>query len=86
VIDYLAHHDVVAADVGVANVRGAWANADPVLRVWAGVPRTNNIHSPERLFDSHNIGSVDLKAQESTWYGKVDYVAKYKKLWGVTGA
>ena len=31
-----------------------------------------------------NIGSINLNAQESTWYGKVDYVAAYKKLWGVS--
>ena len=48
--------------------------------------QTYNIKTGSRaaLFTSANIGSINLNAQESTWYGKVDYVAAYKKLWGVS--
>jgi hypothetical protein len=50
--------------------------------VAAGVKPLSDIGIKDRLFDASNINSINLKAQESTWYGNTDYVAAYKKLWG----
>ena len=60
-----------------------WAFADQALRVAAGVKPLPDIGVKDRLFAKDNINSIDLNAQESTWYGHDDYAAQYKKLWGV---
>jgi ribose transport system substrate-binding protein len=83
VMKALKNHDVVVAETGGPNLLQGWAFADQALRVAAGVKPLPDIGVKDRLFDASNINSIDLKAQESTWYGNIDYVAAYKKLWGV---
>ena len=60
-----------------------WAFADQGLRVAAGYPPLPDIGIKDRLFTADNINSIDLNAEESTWYGEGDYKAAYEKLWGV---
>jgi ribose transport system substrate-binding protein len=84
VMKALKNHDVVVAETGGPNLLQGWAFADQALRVAAGVKPLSDIGIKDRLFDASNINSINLKAQESTWYGNIDYVAAYKKLWGVT--
>lgn len=83
VMKALKNHDVVVAETGGPNLLQGWAFADQALRVAAGVKPLPDIGVKDRLFDASNINSINLKAQESTWYGNIDYVAAYKKLWGV---
>jgi ribose transport system substrate-binding protein len=84
VMKALKKKDVVVAETGGPNLLQGWALADQGLRVAAGEKPLPDIGILDRLFTSANIGSINLSAQESTWYGKVDYVAAYKKLWGVS--
>jgi ribose transport system substrate-binding protein len=83
VMKALKNKDVVAAETGGPNLLQGWAFADQALRVAAGAKPLPDIGIKDRLFDASNINSINLKAQESTWYGNTDYVAAYKKLWGV---
>jgi ribose transport system substrate-binding protein len=84
VMKALKKKDVVVAETGGPNLLQGWALADQGLRVAAGEKPLPDIGVLDRLFTQANIGSINLNAQESTWYGKVDYVAAYKKLWGVS--
>jgi ribose transport system substrate-binding protein len=84
VLEMLKKGDVVAADVGTPNVWGGWGHADQALRAITGAPLSTSDFIPMRLFTKNNIDSIDLKGQESTWYGPVDYQAEFKKLWGLS--
>jgi len=59
-----------------------WALADQFIRVVTGSKPLDDTKVGLRMFTAQNIGSIDLSAPESTWYG-VDYESGYKKLWGV---
>jgi ribose transport system substrate-binding protein len=83
VMKALKNKDVVVAETGGPNLLQGWALADQGLRIAAGVKPLPDIGVLDRLFTAANIGSINLNAQESSWYGKVDYIAAYKKLWGV---
>jgi ribose transport system substrate-binding protein len=82
VMKALKRRDVVVAETGGPNLLQGWAFADQALRVAAGVKPLPDIGIKDRLFTARNINSIDLSAQESTWYGNTDYKAAYKKLWG----
>jgi ribose transport system substrate-binding protein len=83
VMEYLKKGEVVTADVGSAMVLQGWGYADQTVRVLAGEEPLDDIEVPERLFTTDNIGEIDLKAVESTWYTDVDWESAYKTLWGV---
>ncbi|HEY7420902.1 MAG TPA: sugar ABC transporter substrate-binding protein [Gaiellaceae bacterium] len=83
VMKALKNKDVVVAETGGPNLLQGWAFADQALRVAAGVPALKDIGIEDRLFTANNINSINLNAEESTWYGEGNYVAAYKKLWGV---
>jgi ABC-type sugar transport system substrate-binding protein len=72
----------VAADVGAPNGWFGFAMADQVMRVMSGASPVPDIKVPLRLFTRENIESIDLGTGEETWYGKVDFPAEYRKLWG----
>jgi ribose transport system substrate-binding protein len=82
VMDLLAKHDVVAAEAGSPILWEGWGFADQALRIMAGQKPLLDIKTPNRLFTYANIKSINMKAQESTWYGKVPFQSHYKKLWG----
>jgi ribose transport system substrate-binding protein len=83
VMTFMKNKDVVAADVGGANLWQGWGIADQTFRVLTGAPKLLDIRTPQRLFTRANINSINLKAQESTWYSKVNYKAAYLKQWKV---
>jgi ribose transport system substrate-binding protein len=74
--------DVVVADVGTPNEWEGWAAADQTLRVLTSTSPVLDTKIPERLFTRANIGSIDLKADQSTWYN-ADFKTGYKTLWNV---
>ncbi len=86
VMQDIKNHDVVGADVGGPNLLQGWAFAEEGLRVLDGLPALNDLGIPTRLFDSSNIGSINLSAQESQWYGVGDFQAKFEKLWGASSS
>lgn len=83
VMDLLQKGDVVAADFGGAIVWQGWGFADQAMRIMTGVKPVLDIKVPERMFTRDNIDEIDLKKPESSWYGDVDFEAKYKEMWGV---
>ena len=86
VMQDIKNNNVVGADVGGPNLLQGWAFAEEGLRVLDGFPALNNLNIPTRLFDSSNINSINLSAEESQWYGVGDYQAAYTKLWGASSS
>lgn len=79
----LSKHTPLAADVGGPNQWYGYALADQVLRVLTGTRPVANEHIPLRLFTRSNIRSINISADESTWYGKVNFRCRYHKLWKI---
>ncbi|MGH2856467.1 MAG: sugar ABC transporter substrate-binding protein [Solirubrobacteraceae bacterium] len=79
----LAKPGPLAADVGGPNQWYGVALADETLRVLAGQPVVANENVPLRLFTRDNLGSIDTQKDESTWYGSVNPICEYHKLWGL---
>lgn len=73
----------VAADLGGPQVWLGWATIDQVARALTGAQPAEDEMLPARIFWSGNIGTIDLKASEGTWYGGADFRSGYKGLWGV---
>lgn len=85
VMEEMANGNVVAADVGGANVWFGWGLADQVFRVLSDVEPVEDENIPLRMFTPENLDTIDLSANESTWYGDVDFEAEYRQLWGLSG-
>jgi ribose transport system substrate-binding protein len=83
VLESMKKGDIIAADFGASPEQFGWAWADQTLRVLSGVPPVSDVKLPIRLFTRNNIDSINLKAQQQTWYGNVDFGTAYKKLWKV---
>ncbi len=79
----VAKSSPLVADVGGPNQWYAVALADQVLRVLAGQPPVKSENVPLRLFTPANIGSINVTKDEATWYGKVNPICQYHKLWGL---
>ncbi|HJS97239.1 MAG TPA: substrate-binding domain-containing protein [Solirubrobacteraceae bacterium] len=79
----LAKQSPLAADVGGPNQWYGVALADQTLRVLSGAQPVASENVPLRLFTRDNIGSIDVKKDESTWYGSVNPICEYHKLWGL---
>jgi ABC-type sugar transport system substrate-binding protein len=79
----LAKPSPLSADVGGPNQWYGVALADQVLRVLAGQPPVANENVPLRLFTRDNVGTIDPKKDESTWYGSANPICSYHKLWGL---
>lgn len=79
----LAKQSPLAADVGGPNQWYGVALADQALRVLAGQPPIPNENVPLRLFTRDNVSTIDPTKDESTWYGSVNPICEYHKLWGL---
>ncbi|MGH2927421.1 MAG: sugar ABC transporter substrate-binding protein, partial [Solirubrobacteraceae bacterium] len=79
----LAKPGPLAADVGGPNQWYGVALADQALRVLAGQKPVASENVPLRLFTRDNIGTIDVHKDESTWYGSVNPICEYHKLWGL---
>lgn len=86
VMQDIKNHNVVGADVGGPNLLQGWAFAEEGLRVLTSLPPLNDLNIPTRIFDSSNINSINLSAQESQWYGVGDFQAKFEQLWGASSS
>lgn len=85
VLESMKNNDVVAANVGANPEQYGWAFADQTLRLLSGEEPVKDVKLPLRVFTRNNIGSIDLKAPQQTWYGNVDFKSAYQKLWGLGG-
>lgn len=81
VLESMKKGDIVAANVGANSEQFGWAWADQTLRILSGEPPVADVQLPMRLFTRRNINSINLNAPEQTWYGNVNFGARYKKLW-----
>ena len=76
-------NDPEVADVGSPEQWLGWAATDQAFRLLLGKKPLPTEKIPNRTFTRANIHSVNLKLNESNWYGKFNFRAYYKKLWGV---
>jgi ABC-type sugar transport system substrate-binding protein len=79
----LVKQSPLAADIGGPNQWYGVALADQALRVLAGQPPVASENVPLRLFTRDNVSSIDPNKDESTWYGSVNPICEYHKLWGL---
>lgn len=82
VMEEMAKGDIVAANVGGANVWQGWGIADQAMRLMTGQDAVEDENIPIRLFTDENLDQIDLKASEDKWYGSTDFRSEYKQLWG----
>jgi ABC-type sugar transport system substrate-binding protein len=73
-----------AGNVGVNGTWIGWASMDEVFRALTHHPALADEKIGFRAFTPHNIGSIDLGANASTWYGGTDFASNYLKLWGLS--
>jgi ribose transport system substrate-binding protein len=85
IVDQLANSsDPLAIDIGSSLEWSGWAIADQSFRLLAGAKPVADEKIPLRTFDKDNIGAINLKQPEASWYGtKTDFKSEYRKLWGV---
>jgi ribose transport system substrate-binding protein len=83
VMKQLKSTNLIQADVGGSNRWAGWAVMDQVLRALSGRPPAKSSNIPNRTFTKANIDSVDLGADEATWFGKVTFPVQFARLWGV---
>jgi ribose transport system substrate-binding protein len=79
----VAKSSPLVADVGGPNQWYGVAVADQVLRVLTGAAPVKSENVPLRLFTPANIKSIDVTKDEATWYGSVNPICNYHKLWGI---
>lgn len=82
-LQLLAKKDLVTGDVGGSPYWLGWATIDQAARLASGNAPVDDVMVPHRLFDTTNIGSIDLGKPQQSWYADVDLKAEYSKLWQV---
>ncbi|MCU1487060.1 MAG: ABC-type sugar transport system periplasmic component-like protein [Actinomycetia bacterium] len=84
VLEMLGRGEVVGADIGGPHAWEGWLDVDAAIRVLLDQPPpAGEVKPPNRLFDSTNIGTLDLGAAEGTWYNTDAAKAGFRKLWNV---
>lgn len=83
VVENLRRGEIVIGDVGQPNVWTGVAIMDQTARVLAGVEPLEDVGIPYRLFTENNVDEFDLKGDPTKWYGDLDFLAEYKRIWGV---
>jgi ABC-type sugar transport system substrate-binding protein len=81
VIENIKRKNIVIGDVGQPNVWTGWAIVDQTARVLAGKKPLQDVGIQSRLFTAKNVGKINTKTDPTTWYGPLDFRAKYKKIW-----
>jgi ribose transport system substrate-binding protein len=81
-MEQLRKGQLVTGDIGSPQHWLGWAIMDQTYRIITKHAIVANEKIPNRLFDKTNIKSLNLNADESTWYGAPGFTKKYLKLWG----
>lgn len=84
---YPAMQDLKKGELLIGDVGGpqhwiGWATADQIYRILLGYEPVADEFIPNRTFTRSNIEEIDLDAEESTWYGPLDFRSRYTQLWG----
>ena len=82
ILDLIKNKDVVWADNGQDTTFAAWSYIDQALRALTNQPAVDEYHTPNRMLDRTNIGTVST-GDPSTFFDDAGTKAAYKKLWGV---
>lgn len=75
-----------AAEVAVNPNYYGWLAVDRMVRMLLDKPAPKSDWLPVRVFDSTNVGSLELTAgaaSSGVWWGPLTYQAEFAKLWGV---
>jgi ribose transport system substrate-binding protein len=75
--------EIVIGDVGQPNAWTGVAIMDQTARVLADVDPLEDVGVPYRLFTSNNVEGLDLTGDPTGWYGNVDFLAEYRRIWGL---
>ena len=79
-------HGFQIADIGANRNYLGWAAMDRLVRMMLSKPAPTTVTVPVRVFDSSNIGSLNLNQADSLsgiWYGPITYRQDFTKLWGL---
>ena len=81
---YLQKHDVMGEDFGESIEGNAYGLGDQIARLLSGRPPVADEGTSIglRMFTRSNIGSVNLAAPQSAWFGNLDLLTRFSKLWG----
>jgi ribose transport system substrate-binding protein len=83
VLENLRSGVIVIGDVGQPNVWTGVGIMDQTARVLAGVEPLEDVGIQYRLFTENNVQDLDLEGDPTEWYGNVDFLADYRRIWGV---
>ena len=83
VLENLRSGGIVIGDVGQPNVWTGVAIMDQTARVLAGEKPLEDVGIQYRLFTENNVQDLDLEGDPTEWYGNVDFLADYRRIWGV---
>jgi ribose transport system substrate-binding protein len=84
VIEMLQDADIVAMDVGENLAWLGWATMDQAFRLAAGVEPVPSQNTALRVFTDANVADAGRPPRLDRGYGD-DYVAGYRRLWGLGG-
>jgi ribose transport system substrate-binding protein len=73
--------DPEVAALGASEHWEGWLLVDSIARHFAKMPPVSSA-APDRMFTHANTQSLDLSADESTWY-ETDFRTPFEKLWGL---
>lgn len=82
-LDIIAADGIVKGDVGGSPYWLGWATVDQAARLVTGNAPVDDVMVPHRVFDTVNIGGIDLTGSQQSWYGDIDLQAEYRTLWGI---
>jgi ribose transport system substrate-binding protein len=83
VLENISRGEVVIGDVGQPNVWTGVAIMDQTARVLAGEEPLEDVGIPYRMFTENNVDGLELGGDPTLWYGDVDFLSEYKRIWGV---
>jgi ribose transport system substrate-binding protein len=82
ILQLMAQNTAIKADVGSPNEWFGYSIADQVLRVLSGAKPVSSENNPLRLFVPSNLKGLNLKSESPAWYGNVNFINRYNRLWG----
>jgi ribose transport system substrate-binding protein len=84
VLEFVERKEIVTSVVGGPHAWEGWLDVDRAIRVLLDEPiEPGEVKPPNRLFDSVNIGEIDVKGSEADWYDTESAKAAFRALWNV---
>jgi ribose transport system substrate-binding protein len=85
VMKYLVNKDVLVGDLGDPQAQEGFEFADQDFRAMLRLPEADETAEapPLRMFTQTNFTATNAGQPRESWFGSLDYVAKYKQLWSI---